>query len=289
MATVAANEPTTVFTPKTAYQWGERPFEGQNAGQAYWQAPSPAYGAEIAYRIAPGTKLSSPVRVAILGPLGDTLRAFTNAPNTPGVHRILWDMRGAPAPAAPLSPAQRRDSILQQQRTIATVDSLIKEGAIPAPMGDRIKTALTGGPQAMQALVASFGGFGGGGGAPNARGVAPVVGYPRFQERPGESGAGGAFGGGASGQREGGGEGAATDASQMQSVFGVLQNAFRGRGGLGFGGGGRGIAGLVPTGTYQVAVTIDGKTTKVPLRVERVSGGDGTGGFFGGDDEHHEP
>ena len=32
------------------------------------------------------------------------------------------------------------------------------------------------------------------------------------------------------------------------------------------------------------AVTIDGKTTRVPLRVERVSGGDGTGGFFGGED-----
>ena len=91
---------THVFTPKTAFQYGERNFEGQNTGQAYWAAPSPAYGAEIVYRIAPGTQVQGPVRVAVLGPMGDTLRAFANAPNTPGVHRILWDMRGRAAAAA---------------------------------------------------------------------------------------------------------------------------------------------------------------------------------------------
>ena len=73
----------------------------------------------------------------------------------------------------------------------------------------------------------------------------------------------------------------------MAQVFQAIQAASRGRGQGGFGGRG-GFAPLVPTGTYMVAVTINGQTTKVPLRVERVSGTDGAGPAFGEDEEEEE-
>jgi hypothetical protein len=190
----------TVFTPKTAYQYGEHPMEGQSVGQQYWAAPSPAYGAEIVYRVAAGTQVQGPARVAILGPMGDTLRAFPNAPATPGVHRLLWDMRGRPAARA-LSPAERRDSIENVRKTAAAIDSLVGEKVIPQQMADRIKQGLTGGPQALQQLMSGFGGGGGGGGA-GARGTVAPVGMPRFAERPAES-AGNARGRGAGRGRAG--------------------------------------------------------------------------------------
>ena len=285
---------THVFTPKTALQYGETPMEGQSTGHKYWAAPSPAYGAEIAYRIAPGARVQGPVRVAILGPMGDTLRAFANAPSSPGVHRILWDMRDRVAPR-PLSPAQRRDSIASARRLIAVVDSLIAAKTIPEAMAPRARAAAAGGPQGIQDLAAAMGGFGGGGGGgggggAGARGTVQPVGYPRWAERPGES----APGRGAAAQqsegmpREGGEGGApAMDQSGMAAAFQAIQAALRGRGGGGGGGFGGG-ASLVPTGTYQVAVTINGQTTRVPLRVERVSGSGGAAAF-GGEEEEREP
>lgn len=285
-AQVAA-KPVHVFTPKTAFQFGERPMEGQSPGHKYWSAPSPAYGAEIAYRIAPSAKVQGPVRVAILGPMGDTLRAYNNAPSTPGVHRILWDMRGGQRAARPLSPAERRDSIESARQVVKSIDSLVTEKVIPAPMAERIKTALAQGPAGMQQLMASMGGgFGGGGGGAGARGTAPAVGYPRFAERPGETaGGGGAGAQGEGAQQREGGEGGAPDAGAMSQVFSALRGAL-GRGALG--GRGFGGAGFVQTGTYMVAVTVNGETTKVPLRVERVSGGDGAGPFIGEDDEEED-
>ncbi len=290
---------THVFTPKTALQYGETPMEGQSTGNQYWAAPSPAYGAEIVYRIAPGAQVAGPVRVAVLNAMGDTLRAWTNAPNTAGVHRVLWDMRDRPAAAAPLSPAQRRDSVVNARRVIAVVDSLVKANALPAAMADRVKAAASGGQTAMQELMASMGAGGGGGGGgrgggggANARGTITPVGYPAYVERPAEAAAAAARGGGAGAAAQGegmpreGGEGGAPgmDASNMGTVFQAIQAATRGRG-FGGGGGFGGGSGLVPTGTYQVAVTIDGQTTRVPLRVERVSGSGGVSPFPGDEDE----
>ncbi|GLC23700.1 WD40/YVTN/BNR-like repeat-containing protein [Roseisolibacter agri] len=299
MSTATLAKATHVFAPKTAFQYGEVPMEGQSAGHQYWAAPSPAYGALVSYRIAPGANVSGPVRVAILGPMGDTLRAFPNAPSTPGVHTLLWDMRGRPA-ARTLSPAERRDSIDQARRAIAVVDSLVNEKIVPAQMAGQIKDALNGGPQALQQLAARFGagggggggGFGGGGGA-GARGTIQPVGYPRWTERPGETTGGGGAGARGEGASEAAGEGGAPaggmDQGAMSQVFQAIQAASRGRGQGGFGGRGGG-APLVPTGTYQVAVTINGQTTKVPLRVERVSGTDASGPAFEEEDEEgHEP
>jgi photosystem II stability/assembly factor-like uncharacterized protein len=182
---------STVFTPRTAYQYGERPSEGQGGGQGFgggqqvWAAPSPRYGAEIAYRVAPGAAVRGPVRAYVLGALGDTLRAFPNAPAAPGVHRLVWDMRGRPA-ARTLSPAQKRDSAEGVRRAVAAVDSLVREQVVDSALGARIARALTGGPEPLTELMAASGG-GEGGGAGRGGAVTPV-GMPRFAERPAESG-----------------------------------------------------------------------------------------------------
>jgi hypothetical protein len=236
--------------------------------------------------------VQGPTRVAVLGPLGDTLRAFPNAPSTPGVHRLLWDMRGRPA-ARTLSPAEKRDSVENVRRTVAAIDSLVAEKVVPAPMAERIKQGLTGGPQAMAQLMSAFGGGGGGGAGP--RGTVAAVGMPRFAERPAESGgAGGAGGGaargeGAQSESTAGEAGASMDQGVLSQVFQAVQAATRRSGGPGgfFGRGGG--AGFVPVGTYQVVVVVNGETTRVPLRVERVNGGDGAGPLFGVGDDEHEP
>ena len=78
----------------------------------------------------------------------------------------------------------------------------------------------------------------------------------------------------------------------MNQLFGVMQAAL-GRAGMNqiFGGGGRrgggGAAPLVGTGDYLVSITVGGHTMKQVLRVERVSGGAGSGFPF--QDEEHEP
>jgi hypothetical protein len=267
-ATVAA-KPVHVFAPKTAHLWGDRPIGGQNgggfgSGHQVWEAPSPGYGAEIVYRIAPGAAVSGPVRVAILGPMGDTLRAFAEAPGTPGVHRILWDLRGTPRRARPLTPAERRDSLERAREIAQTVDSLVAEEVLPRAMADRVRAAALEGTPALQRLAAP-----GATTAPDPRGVAPVVSYPRFVERPGESGGGAAAPAvpataPPAAPPAGRAAGALLDEDTMDRVMGALRGVL-GRGGSGAGGP------EVPTGTYVVAVTANGATTRVPLRVERAA------------------
>ena len=83
--------------------------------------------------------------------------------------------------AAPLSPAQVRDSARQAQRLSAVLDSLKKDGSIPAATITMARNALSRGAEGMQAMMGGFGGgggggFGGGGGAPGVR-----------NDRPGET------------------------------------------------------------------------------------------------------
>lgn len=289
-ATVAA-KPTHVFSPRTAYQHGERIYGGESPGHKLWSAPSPAYGAEVAYRIASGTSVTGPVRVAITDAKGDTLRAMTG-PTSPGVHRLVWDMRGKAAAQPALTPSGIRDSVKTFVRTTQILDSLEKANTMPKPMLDRVRGAMLGGPQGMQNLMASMGGGPGGGGGGAANRAVPPVGYPRFVDRPGESGGGGPGGGApaAAPRGEGAqGEGAAPemDMGAMSNIFGAFREVMGGRGG-GFIGGRGGAAPLVPTGTYLAHVTINGQTTRVPIRVERLSGGEGGGSFFGADDSDEE-
>ena len=268
-----------LFKLRTAFQWGEKPFNGESVGQRWFQVPSPQYGAEIAYRLA--TANPGQVRIVIQDASGDTLRTL-NGPGSARINRMTWDFRGKAPPSPRLSPAEVRDSISSVRKVIAALDSIEKEGTIAKPMLDRMRQGLTGGADAMQLMITQLGGFGGGGGG----GFGAQAG--RWQDRPGETAAGAGGGGRGAGGGAAGGAGAPPD---MNQLFGVMQAAL-GRAGMNqlFGGGGRrggGAAPLVGTGDYLVSITVGGQTLKQVLRVERVSGGAGTGFPF--QDEEREP
>jgi Sortilin, neurotensin receptor 3, len=287
-----------LFQPQTAYQWGEPPVGGEEPGQKAFEAPSPAYGAEIVYRLtgpaaaaggrdgqdngrnggqdgAParggrqGPGRGGPrVQIAILDVAGDTVQTL-NGPAGPGVHRVTWNYRGKQPPAEPLGPAARRDSIQMAERREFVFDSLSKAGTLPAPMAERIRTMLASGD--TQGLFAMFGRGGGGGGGARPGG---------FNARPAESPLRGQRGGGAPG---GAGQ---MDQGMMSQLFDLLRPPGR-RGGFGaFFGRRRGGGNLAEPGDYLVSMTVGGKTYTQKLRVERTSGTGSAGGFFQEDDEH---
>ena len=111
-----------LFKPPTSYQYGQGPAigaSGNGEAQRLFAVPSPAYGANISYRVASG--LSEPVNLVITDIAGDTIARLTG-PNTPGVHTVTWDYRGTrPGPRVPLSPSELRDSVRQARRRAAAL------------------------------------------------------------------------------------------------------------------------------------------------------------------------
>jgi len=291
-----------LFTPRTAFQWGEPPINGGNSGNKLFQVPSPQYGADLWYRVAQGT---GQARIVIQDASGDTLTSM-NGPGGPGVHRISWNMRGKAEPAPALSPAQLRDSIQQAQRTTAVLDSLEKEGTIPANLIAQARTAMSQGAAGIQALMGGGGlggggGFGGGGfgggGAGGARNDRPGESRPTpsfptggaaasggGRGGPGGRGgaAGGAGGGAGGGAAAGGAEGVQQVFAAMREAMGSDFNPFGGGGRGGRGGGGGGTAG---TGDYRVTVTAGGRTMTQMLRVEQLDGANGAMAGFQEEEE----
>ena len=266
------NRAVALFAPKTAYQYGQQTVEGQSTGHQVFQAPSPAYGADIWYRLTSGARTEQ-TRIVISDASGDTIRTLTG-PGGPGLHKVTWDFRGR-APRRPaLTPAGLRDSVVQARRMAFVFDSLEKAGTIPKPMLDRVREAMVSGN--TQSIAALFGGGGGGGGFGGGAGAGG------FAARPGEGPA--PRGGGGGGQQEGAAE-AAPDASQLGQLAALFRPA--GGGGGGFGGGG-GQAPLVDTGDYLITITIGGEKVKQVLRVERLPGGGGGAGPFGEEDDEDE-
>jgi photosystem II stability/assembly factor-like uncharacterized protein len=242
-----------VFEPKVAYQYASRQLDmGTGSGHQNFQAFSPQYGAEITYKVGPGQPAGN-ARIHILSASGDTLRTLTG-PGRPGLHSVYWPFQGAPAPRAPLSPAQKRDSVQMVARINRTIDSLVAAGGNRAAL-DSARTRLLSGP------LGGFGGggFGGGGGG--------QPGLPAFQPRRGEGGPVGGGGGG------GGGGAAAALGSAGQEViqalggFQAIQALFGGGGGGGFGGGGG--APTVGAGEYRVIVDVAGQKLYSTVRVEQ--------------------
>ncbi|HMA39312.1 MAG TPA: hypothetical protein VKP10_04505, partial [Gemmatimonadales bacterium] len=287
-----------LFTPKTAYQYGEPTRANFSAGHKWFRAASPAYGAEIAYRLTTGERRTQ-TKIVITDVRGDTVRTV-NGPGGPGLHRATWNFAGPLPQPRPLSPSQKRDSVLLTARINVVFDSLAKSG-MSTQMLDPIKTALLAGD--VQGLAQRFG-FGGGGGG-GGGGGAPAGG--RFVERPGETTprAPGAAGAAAGAQQQEGGEGAADqpDPNFLGTLgqlirlpsqrggggggggFGALgfvaQTFGRAAGGGGFGGG---ATNAVQSGNYLVSITVDGKTLSRVLRVERVAASGATVATFDDDD-----
>jgi hypothetical protein len=73
------------------------------------------------------------------------------------------------------------------------------------------------------------------------------------------------------------------DQETMQEIMTAVRRAM-GRG-FGGGGGGRGGAPTVNTGDFLVSITVGDETMRHVLRVERVSGGGGSG--FGFEEDGH--
>ena len=281
-AQVAA-QPLHLFAPKTAFQWGERAFDGQSVGQKLFEAPSPQYGAEITYRVT--QPVTGPVKVVVQDVKGDTL-ATLNGPGRAGIQRVVWNYRGKAPASIALSPAGVRDSTRNAQKLNAMLDSVEKEGGLPKSTIDRIRTVLSNG-EGLQGLFPQ--GLGGGG-----------FGGRGFQERPGETmtpARGGGAGGGRGAVPAAAAPGAAAPAPAApgaapaadapldpQTIFAALSANGRGpalQALFGFGGGGRGgPPPVVGTGDYLVSITINGQTQKQALHVERASGTGGGGGGF---------
>ena len=271
-----------LFAPKTAYQYGQTPVEGQSTGHQIFQAPSPTYGADIWYRLAGGNRTEQ-TRIVITDASGDTLRTLTG-PGGAGLHKVTWDFRGKAAKLPALTPAGLRDSVVQARRMVVVFDSLEKAGTMPKAMLDRVRGAMASGNQ--QALAGLFGGGGGGGGGFGGGGGAAGV----FVARPGEGPATRAGAGAPAQQTEGAPDAAATpDIGMLGQLAGLLRPAGGGGGGGGgfggFGGGRGGAAPLVGSGDYLVTITVGGEKVKQVLRVERLPGGGGGGGPFGQDDD----
>ena len=275
--TVAAM-PAYLFTPRTAFQWGEAPVEGGSLGNQLFQSPSPPYGADIWYRL---TKSGGATRVVIQDVNGDTLQTLTGLGSV-GVHRVSWNFNGRPPVRVALRGAALRDSVLQARRVIAAFDSIEKAGTVPKATLDMIRRNLEGGTQGMQAMARAFG-FGGGGGG-GGFGGAGAGGPARWVDRPAEQAvAGGGAGGAAARAAAAAGEGAggaagAPGAPDQTMIFDIMRAVGLGGGGGGGGGFGGGGASTVDSGDYLVSMTVDGQTYRQTLRVEKRAGGE-AGGF----------
>ena len=324
--TTVASAPTHLFTPKTGYEYGQGPAVGESSnggGHKSFAAPSPAYGAEIVYRVATGATPPAPVAagsgpaadttaggsaggrrrggaggagttrgpqasILITNARGDTVRTLTG-PATAGLHRVTWDFRGRPVARAPLSPSQRRDSVERAQRSAFVIDSLEKAGTA-RPVIETLRRLASGSIDAAALFRSGNRGGAGTGGA--------------WVARPGE----GSFVGAGATREQGEGAGAAAEQSPIETLNAfpggteALTELFqmpgrppeRGNGGFAafFGGGGgrRGAsAPVVQSGDYLVTLTIGGRTYKELLRVERLSGGDDISSGFGGDDDDQDP
>lgn len=270
-STVAA---ATLFAPRTGFQWGERAYNGESTGNMIFEAQSPAYGADIWYRVTQG---GGPARLVIQDAKGDTVQTLTGM-GTPGLHRVTWNYQGRPAPRAALTGAALRDSINQARRQVRVLDSIVAADSTMKPTVERIRTALAGGAAAMQNMARQMmGGAGGAGGGPGGMAGGPQ----RWNDRPAEQAvpAGGQGGGGGGGGRGGMNPAALAQAAgiDQDKAFAVIQALGIMGGGGGGGGGAFGGVPMANTGDYLVTLKVGDQTLKQVLRVERRSGGEGSG------------
>lgn len=268
-----------LFEPRTAYQWGEGPTlmaSGNGNAQAFFATPSPAYGADIWYRV--GAAAAGSPRIIITSVAGDTLANLAGASGGPNV--VTWNFRGrAPvAVAQPLSPSEKRDSILKATRAPVVLDSLTKAGYDSTALA-RAKLLLN-----PPAGAGGVGGRGGGGGGQAGRtGIGcerPLTQWETFCVRPGE-GSAARSGTAPDPAAAAGPQSRGPEPENVRKVFdliGLKVPAGGGRGGFGGFGAGGAEAG---TGSYLVTLKVGDKTYTQVLRIERVSGSGSAGTPFG--------
>ena len=277
MTKAIAEKPVHLFTPRTAFQWGEEPLRGASGNgnaQNFFATPNPAYGANISYRI---TQAGSPARISVLNAVGDTISTITG-PGGVGLHTVTWNyaVTGRPAPRAALSPSEKRDSILRAVRMPQVLDSLAK--------AKYDSTALALAKQLLNPPAGGFNFRGGGGGGRGAQGPCerPLTQWDAFCARPAEATprpAGGAGGPNVAElqQRAQQMQGAASNPA-VRKVFELIGLPVPAQGGRGFGGFG-GFGGTATTGDYGIVLQIGNTIQKTTLRVENTGGVGGANPF----------
>ena len=289
-----------LFEPKRAYQYADPPRMGQTNDQQSYGAPSPQYGAEIAYRIAPAAQpaatvagagsattttpatvpaattdaprvaqAGSPpmrapanqVKIVIQDATGDTIFT-TNGSGSPGLQRVVWPYRGTRklAVVPPLSPSALRDSIVRVRKTTAVLDSVERAGMDTAFMRHAREVLLPTGAAPQLNINC-------GGGGPGTN-----------PDRPAE-GAVVRGGSGFSGCTMTV-NGANIDMEKYQAVQLAINRAINGPSAnpnaIFFGtAGNRSTVGFeASTGDYLVSISVGGKTFKQVLHVDRVPPGE---------------
>jgi photosystem II stability/assembly factor-like uncharacterized protein len=272
--TVAA-KPVHLFQPRTAFQWGEEPLRGASGNgnaQGFFATPNPAYGASISYRI---TQAGAPARISVLNAVGDTVSTISG-PGTVGLHTVSWNftVNGRPAPRAPLSASEKRDSILRAVRMPQVLDSLTK--------AKYDSTALALAKQLLNPVggAANFRGGGGGGGR-GAQGPCerPLTQWETFCERPAEATARGPQANVAELQQRAAQLQSAGSNPAVRKVFELIGLPVPAQGRGGFGGFG-GFGSTATTGDYGIVLQIGTTVQKQMLRVEN-TGAAGGGNPFG--------
>ena len=265
-----------VFEPAPAFQFSEEARGGESYGQAWFQRPTPGASGRLSYYIGDevaealaageegaeedeagpaGASRGPRVEVTISDAQGEVVSTLSG-PAGAGLHTVTWNLQGGAPEAEPLSPSERRDSMMVAERARFVADSLVEAGWEEAPL--RRQIGLFTGETDRQAF---FGGFGGGGGGGGQGGGDPEA----FRERPGESVGGG-------GRRGGGGGGGRPDMGRMRELADLVRPGvgMRGLFGRGGGGGQGGGGELVEPGSYTVTVRIGDRTLSRTLMVERV-------------------
>lgn len=196
-----------LFDPGTAYEFGEAPVGGGSTGHQVFAGANAPYGAAIWYRL--GENARGQVRVVITDAEGDTVQTLRSSGRA-GLHRVTWNLTTTPE-RPPLSPSQKRDSVIQAARITHVLDSLVDAGTLNERMADRIReNMLANNTRGLFRLL--------GGGAPGGAGGAGGA-TRRFVERPGESLRSG---------RSRSGSGPGLDRNQMFRIFRLLRGGRRG-------------------------------------------------------------
>jgi photosystem II stability/assembly factor-like uncharacterized protein len=273
MTAAVAAKPAHLFTPKPAFQWGEGPTRaasGNGNAQGFFATPNPTYGAAISYRVTQAGQ--GPARISIVNAMGDTVASLTG-PSSAGLHSVTWgyNVAAAPAPRAPLSPSEKRDSLLRAVRAPKVLDSLAAAKYDSAALATvrQLLAPPTGG-------MAAFGGRGGGGGGRGATGACerPMTQWDPFCARPAEAAV--ARGGG-NAQAQQMAErlqqaSAAAGTPAVRKVFELIGLPAPAQGGRGGGFGGFGGGSSATTGDYGVVLQMGTTVLKSRLRVENVGG-----------------
>jgi hypothetical protein len=235
------------FQPTTAYQYSQQ-FTQQWTGNKIYVADNPPYGGSLRYRLTSGDARRDSAQIVITDVKGDVVRKLMG-PGGAGVHTVMWDLRGLPAP---LGPSGIRDSVNAARERQQRADSLRRSGGDTTGAGRNLPGMDTTAMRAMRDSMSAM----------RARG--DTAGMRALREKMQ------AAGGGRPGGRGRGAPGAAAagELNLRPAEAPAGPPAFGGRGRGGFG---RFRAGPpVPEGDYLVTITVNGTTMKRALHVERI-------------------